>query len=183
MICDKCKLKQASVHYRYNDNGKVTEMHLCQNCAKEEGLLNDGESLMYQNNNGSLFGSNFFSIPFGGILDSKPKNVNLRVCSSCGMSEIEFRNSGKFGCEKCYSVFKDLVYEMLLKLHSSTEYKGKIPAAYNEKISVSKKLEKLKEDMADAVLKQEYEEAARIRDVIKKLESDKVSGDNGSDSI
>lgn len=185
MLCEKCKSNNASVHYRYNDNGKVTETHLCAECAKASGLLFDNSSVssgFMSDKNG--FGDNFTKIPFsslfGGNYYMKPQSTVLRVCPGCGMTENEFRNSGKLGCERCYSVFSDLVEVLLKKMHLSTEYKGKIPSGRNEALSAKRKIEKLKDDMQRAVENQEYEQAAKIRDMIKALENDeeKIDPDN-----
>ncbi len=40
MKCTNCGMNNASYHYRYNINGKVTEAHLCPDCAaKMEGKI------------------------------------------------------------------------------------------------------------------------------------------------
>ena len=33
MMCTKCGKKEASVYYKQNINGNVTEMNLCEDCA------------------------------------------------------------------------------------------------------------------------------------------------------
>ena len=38
MKCEKCG-KEATYHYRANVNGNISEMHLCADCAGEQGLL------------------------------------------------------------------------------------------------------------------------------------------------
>ena len=37
MLCEVCKKRQATVRYRENINGKVTEKFLCAECAKASG--------------------------------------------------------------------------------------------------------------------------------------------------
>ncbi len=188
MLCEKCKKNNASVHYRYNENGKVTEIHLCSECAKEKGLLLDNGTISSDfMSDKSLFADNFVKIPFSTLFNGncyiKPQSTSLRVCPSCGMTENELRSSGKLGCERCYSVFSDLVDVMLNKMHMSTEYKGKIPAGRNESLSLKRKIEKLKNDMHSAVENQEYEEAAKIRDIIRSLEdNDNKAENNGGES-
>ena len=39
MKCENCGKHEASCHYRVNINGEVSEMHLCPDCAGEQGLL------------------------------------------------------------------------------------------------------------------------------------------------
>ena len=39
MKCENCGNHEANYHYRANINGEVSEMHLCSDCAEEQGLL------------------------------------------------------------------------------------------------------------------------------------------------
>lgn len=187
MLCEKCKKNNASVHYRYNDNGTVTEKHLCSECAKESGLISDSGSVSSGFWNENIFSDVFSKMPFSSSLGSyqiRPDNNERHVCPGCGMTENEFRASGKFGCEMCYSVFNNLVNAMLMKMHMSVEHKGKVPAGRNEALSLKRKIEKLRADMKCAVDNQEYEEAAKIRDIIRALEDGEENGNvksNGGD--
>ena len=177
MICNRCNLKNATVHYRCNENGKVTDLHLCTDCAEKEGILYNGiskEKLNFESDSGFI-GNNFGKLPFSALFGVpshiRTSGLQQKVCTGCGLTENELRSSGKLGCEKCYTVFSELVYSMLNKMHMSVEYKGKIPERNGNIISISEKINKLKADMEKAVEKQEYEEAAKYRDMIKQLEN------------
>lgn len=39
MLCEKCKINEANVHISKNINGRETELHLCESCARESGEL------------------------------------------------------------------------------------------------------------------------------------------------
>ena len=39
MLCEKCGKNNANVHITRNINGKVTELHLCEECAKTSGQM------------------------------------------------------------------------------------------------------------------------------------------------
>ena len=185
MLCDKCKKNNATVHYRYNENGNITEYHLCGECAKIEGILGDNNSSV----SGAFAESGIFNeslgkLPFSSLFGNmiSPVGVGLhqKVCPGCGLTEKELRSGGKLGCEKCYSVFSDLVNSMLNRMHMSTEYKGKIPEKTENIISVAGRIEILRADMQKAVTEQRYEDAARIRDAIKDLEKD-ISNNGGDE--
>ena len=182
MLCEICKKNQANVHYKYAENGSITEMYLCSSCAKEKGLVKpDGmPTVGFLTQNGiydDYFGKSPFSTLFPGSGNTKNNSIRQRICPGCGMSESELRSGGKLGCEQCYSVFGDTVEKLLRKMHFSTEYKGKAPEGHCEKISVRAKIEKLKSDMQTAVENQEYEEAAKLRDAIRQLENDDGNND------
>ena len=37
MLCDMCKKKEATVHFTEIINEEVTELHMCEECAKTKG--------------------------------------------------------------------------------------------------------------------------------------------------
>jgi protein arginine kinase activator len=39
MLCEKCRKNEANVHISKNINGRATELHLCEACARESGEL------------------------------------------------------------------------------------------------------------------------------------------------
>ncbi len=39
MLCEKCRVNEANVHISKNINGRATELHLCESCARESGEL------------------------------------------------------------------------------------------------------------------------------------------------
>lgn len=178
MICEKCKKNNATFHYRYNENGNITEFHLCSECAKSNGLLQNNGSISSAvgSDNGFIndgLGKFPFSALFGSSFGGRTGGMNQKVCPGCGLTEAELRSKGKLGCEKCYSVFSDFLNAMLKKMHMSLEYKGKTPVETAGEVSAARRIEKLRDDMQAAVEKQNYEEAAKIRDMIKELESSK----------
>lgn len=179
MLCEKCNTNQASVHYKYSQNGHVTEMHLCSACAKQQGLLeNNGYVAPGFMSSVGAFEEFFLKNPFSGFagnISAGNAGVKKKVCPGCGLSENELRSGGKFGCARCYSTFSDIVPLMLKKMHMSVEYKGKFPRKNIEEMTKEQKIAKLKQDMQDAVDKQEYEQAAKIRDAIRQLtEADNI---------
>ncbi len=181
MLCENCKSNSATFHYTHSENGNVTEAHLCPECAKKLGLSTSA-SIMGE---GLFSGKSIFDEFFGGSFSSfltgaphsQPTSAKQAICPRCGMSEREFRKNGKFGCSECYNTFSDLCKAVLQKLHSSSEYKGKLPSGICENASTERKIEKLRNDLQSAVEAQEYENAAKIRDAIKLLEEN-IKNDN-----
>ena len=72
MLCEKCKLRPASVHITKIVNGKKVERHLCQQCAMEEGFVPGGDVF------GDIGGLNefpgFFEFPdlFASLFKRRP---------------------------------------------------------------------------------------------------------------
>ncbi|MFH1868501.1 MAG: UvrB/UvrC motif-containing protein [Candidatus Omnitrophota bacterium] len=173
MLCDICKNKKANVHLTEIINDEVTELHLCDKCAKAKGTE------MQQH----------FSIAdlLSGLVDLPSDNLerkqHVRVkCESCGMNYSDFKKLGRFGCSKCYEAFKRALYPLFKSIHSSTRHTGKHPrklvlkGAKPEQAQVEKRLpkddiEEFKIHLAKAIKNEEFEEAAALRDRIRALEN------------
>lgn len=63
MRCEHCNQNEATTYIKQNINGKVTEMHLCRDCAEKLGVLEPMHSNMGL---GSMFEGSFFGNFLGG---------------------------------------------------------------------------------------------------------------------
>jgi ATP-dependent Clp protease ATP-binding subunit ClpC len=71
MICQKCKIRQATVHITKIVNGKKVERHLCSVCAAEEGFIPSSDEFDF----GIPGFSDMFDFPdvFASLLKRQPK--------------------------------------------------------------------------------------------------------------
>ena len=99
------------------------------------------------------------------------KRVAAR-CPSCGMTYDELRRTGKFGCSSCYDAFESYITGSLKSIHGDNVHKGKVPKRNGGPLLKKHELEDLKRRLVDAIAKEEFEEAAVLRDRIKALEED-----------
>lgn len=157
MICDNCGKNNANTHIHSVVNGVVTEKNLCSECAAAEG---------YGNN--SLMGL-FASMLSPGSL---PELGQEDVCEKCGTSFAEISKTGKLGCAECYKKYKDRLLPYLKRVHGSVKHIGK--RAENENIVLVKedKIALMRRKLSELVRNEEYEQAAVIRDEIKKAEEE-----------
>ena len=109
------------------------------------------------------------------------------------MTFEEFMETGKFGCSNCYESFESKIDPILKNIHGANRHVGRLgeiaPASNleikkNEVISKDKtnktkesktsskqsKEDKLKQELQKAIKEERYEDAAKLRDEIKKLE-------------
>ena len=75
------------------------------------------------------------------------------------------------GCPACYEYFNESVLPIIKRMHRNDAHIGKMPKGYDEMHSLEIKLEHYKTKMDEAVLNENFERAAELRDEIKKLES------------
>ena len=93
-----------------------------------------------------------------------------RKCPTCGMTESQLRQSGRVGCPDCYSTFADILNPYVEKLHGATRHIGTAPAAPEQ--PKQDPVEALRAQLKTAVENEEYEQAARLRDEIRRMEGE-----------
>ena len=161
MFCQDCGKKPATVHFTKIIDGKVTEIHLCEECAK------------YNEEFESSFSVHKFLtelIDYTYDEDMSVKQAEEIKCDKCGMTYAKFKQTGKLGCDHCYKVFEDKLRSVIKNIQGHNMHVGKIPEKSGEIIKIRKEINKLKDELTIMVKKEEFEEAAKIRDEIKELE-------------
>lgn len=170
MKCQKCNLNDATTHITQIINGNKTEMYLCRECAED-------------NQDFFSFKSGFdteFDNLFSGFWGGQPKISSaapLKKCNLCGMTQGQFIKSGKPGCSNCYTIFQDLLLRPLKQIHGSTRHTGKIPARSGKSIKTADQIEQLQTKLNRAVMEQNFEEAAKLRDRINELKANQQKGE------
>ena len=155
MFCNFCGKNPSVVHYSQVINNQVTEMHLCESCAKKQGF-----NLISQ-----------FSVSdfLGNISGDTGKNLKELQCSVCGLTLSNFKKTGRLGCSQCYITFKDFLAGILKRIQGSEHHAGKIPARLEKVSDKDNIVLDLKQELKQAIEKEEYEKAAKIRDKLKKI--------------
>ena len=160
MFCEICGKKEATVHLTEIVNEKVTKLHLCEDCAKEKG--NEMEE---------HFGLNDL---LAGLADLgtnvEPDVLDTIKCPSCGFTYHDFKKIGRLGCGNCYDAFKKHLAPLLKRIHGSDRHVGKVPLMVGKTVKDARSLQELKVRMEKAIQSENFEEAAKLRDDIKKLE-------------
>jgi len=165
MLCDRCKQRTATVHVTKITNGEKSEQHLCEECSKElQNLAFAGESGFSLNK----FLANILSCD--SSLSGQESGLAMERCDNCGLTYGQFTQGGKLGCSQCYTVFQDKLDPLLRRIHSSGLHKGKVPERTGGLLKMEKEIEALKKQLGNLVAREEYEQAAEVRDQIKELE-------------
>ncbi len=153
MLCEKCGMNLASLHLTQNINGKKAEMHICQNCAAQMGYLGAD----------SLFSTDFFNL-------LTPNIAGHARCPGCGETYEEYKATKRIGCSKCYTHFSSFLDPILKKVHGSAVHTGKLPKKASAELKLKRESERLRRLLQEAILNEEFEKAANIRDKIKELD-------------
>ena len=103
---------------------------------------------------------------------SEMESVSAELeCPTCGFTQADFKKTGRLGCSTCYTVFAEPLEGMLKQMHKGTQHVGKVPKALRAKLDITKQRDSLAEQLQKAIETENYEEAARLRDQLKELES------------
>ncbi|MCM8831897.1 MAG: UvrB/UvrC motif-containing protein [Candidatus Omnitrophica bacterium] len=162
MLCDLCHKNIATVHLTEIVENKIVEMHICQACAKSKAKGIEEQISIFD-----------FLAGLTNIEEvTSKKSKLLTECKACGLTYADFKKNGRFGCASCYQYFKNAILPLLRKIHGSDQHKGKCPR--EEKVEqIELKIKDLRKRLELAIQLEEYEEAAKLRDEIKKIEEQK----------
>lgn len=176
MKCQKCNKREATTHLTKIVNGYKEELHLCSQCAAKSQEYEEMKADM------NVGFSDFLLGLIGGNKKKQPSAIgtseqNVDVCPTCHMTFGDFLNTGKLGCGDCYSAFRNRLVRPIKQIHGTFEHTGKVPVRGGGDVVREKKISKLESELNAAVMKQDFETAARLRDEIKAMKS---NNDNDS---
>ena len=116
MLCQSCGKKTATTHIKTIVNGKLTQYHLCADCAKMKGYGNIFQDWSFS-----------FGNMLGGLLGTTIQEEEILRCEKCGASFEEISKTGKIGCAHCYEIFRRKLAPVIQRIHGTTQHKGKVP--------------------------------------------------------
>lgn len=160
--CDKCK-KSIKVIYTEIVGDQISHTAMCADCPELQKRLHGPSTSEY-----------VFSKQDG-------ENAGL-CCGNCGTTLEEIKHGHLLGCDECYAVFADvLINEMVASNRLSHKYinsKHAVPIHIGRApgetltISPSSRLLALNEALQETLNREEYEQAAWLRDQINALTED-----------
>lgn len=156
MKCENCGKNEVTFVYQSNINGKVTEKHLCSECAEKLGytqkIAAHSQRMMQNFFGNSLFGSSFFDDFFspvpslmGRMLEDPFDDFFTEMPALCAapvQQEAQKKTDDLVGKEE------------------------------QSRFAYMRKLNALKMEMKKAVHQENFERAAELRDEIHKLEAE-----------
>jgi len=162
VLCDKCGKNPAVVHKIITINGNKQEMHLCEECARQEKELAIDDPFSIHAILSSL-------LDMGIETPIKFEKMETIKCDNCGHSFGDFKRTGLLGCSLCYQVYRDRMVPLLKRIHGNTLHSGKIPKRKGSSLRHEREIDRLRAQLERAVKAEEYEKAAELRDRIRKL--------------
>jgi len=161
MKCHDCA-KKATVHLTDIVDGEKKELHLCADCAEQREVLHKQELNLPA----------ILETLIGQHLGQLTDELARLTCPACGIKYMEFRAEGRLGCPHDYEAFRTGLQPLLERIHrGAVRHVGKVPqrgvpasGAVAERIELRRKLRQ-------AVETEAFEEAARLRDLLRQKEA------------
>lgn len=167
MICEHCKQRHATVTVTQIQNGTKFERHFCEECAPHFHPFHfesQEEPVSIQQ-----FISNWFGTPFSAQ-NQKAEPQSPTTCPGCGFTFRQFLKVGKFGCPACYDTFRQQLPPVLQKLQADVQHTGAKGSNEQTRLKLQEQQQSLKDELAQAVAEERFEDAVKLRDAIRLIE-------------
>jgi protein arginine kinase activator len=159
MKCQKCH-NPATLHItEVLGDEQFEELHLCEQCANKYLYEPQQKAAQKASSSEAITAAEPDEGPF-----------NQHECPHCGIKFVEFRNTGRLGCPEDYHEFREELTPLLENIHGETRHCGKTPRRQPQNKQTQSELIQLRNRLKQAIGKEDYEEAAKLRDRIKTLE-------------
>jgi protein arginine kinase activator len=146
-------------------NNQKKELHLCTSCAENQQFLKQQDLNLPA----------ILQTLLGQHLGQQTDALARLTCPACGIKYMEFRAQGRLGCPHDYEVFREGLGLLLQRIHRADRHIGKSPRNILPPARPAELVE-LRRRLQVAVETEAYEEAARLRDLLRQKEATDESG-------
>ncbi len=165
MKCQYCE-KPATFHITELTGDEPSELHFCEEHAR---IYLTQSSHEQQETTNSLAGVLAQHLKVGQTAEDLAQ-LDQRACPVCGVTFYEFRHAGRLGCPHDYICFHDELEPLIMNIHGAKEHVGKRPQHGAREAGHQTRLIQLRREMKEAVEQEDYEQASKLRDEIRRLE-------------
>jgi protein arginine kinase activator len=162
MQCQFCS-NPATVHLTTLTGFKKKVVHLCESCAKKKEMVGDDKP--------ELNIQAVVHFMLGQQLGPEAEELSRLTCPHCGIKYMEFRGQGRLGCPHDYEAFRLGLDPILKRVHRSVQHAGKRPPHYLENRERLEEMVDIHRQLREAIEREDYELAARLRDLIRQKEA------------
>lgn len=160
MQCERCNERPAKVKYIEIEGGVKRSRWLCEVCAAAEGAAQPTPTPPSVSLDASL------QAFLGGVASTVEEEPATTPCPACGITLAQLRETGLLGCSRCYPHFRTYLLPLLHRYHRTAAHLGKAPRARGPRAALRLELARLRSALEAAVAAEDFEEAARLRDLI-----------------
>jgi len=159
LLCQICHKRPATKYIKQISNGVTKELYVCSSCGGQHPLS---------------YVSHAVNVDF--FNEAGRSDILDQPCKTCGMQYADILKAGKVGCPDCYIHFRQSLLPSIKRIHGNDTHVGKRGTPSVMVLSNDDRLKELKEKLSDALLKEDYEQCAVLRDKIKAFEQGGEAG-------
>ncbi len=159
MECQDCGLRDGKLQVTTIVDGEMKTLQLCSECAAKRGVPEELQTA-----------------PLADFLaqlspDQPGTEEQREPCPYCGLTEGDFRVTGRLGCSQCYAHFEPQLRALLRRIHGAPQHVGKLyMSAGSEAGDRVAKLSAMRRRLSRAIETEDFELAAELRDRIHEAE-------------
>lgn len=154
-VCDGCGSVAATIRVYQTKGADFVELWLCDSCARSLGVEEEAPA---------------FAPTIGELLGSLVGDSATRTCPECGTRFRTIRQTGRAGCAECYRVFHSRIEQLLDAKNLTESHQGRYPSRLDSYKRLLVDRETLRDELNAAVIEENYEQAAVLRDRMRALE-------------
>lgn len=164
-FCSACQKAPATIVIMDLSGGSVTDQqHLCGPCAEKLGIVQPKTPLKLS---AEILEDLLSTMHSKGSARGRREDA----CAGCGMVLQQFKVSGRLGCPRCYDTFRAELVPLLQRVHDASNHRGRLPGRVSP-AAPADALVDLRRRLDDAIRGERYEEAAQLRDELRRAEQD-----------
>ena len=160
MLCEECKVNEATYTLSVMMGDEITTRHLCGDCMARMNMTLSAGNIK------SLLSSILSAITGNDTSVAPQQEV---VCPRCHTTLSQFTKTGHLGCPGCYEAFREQLQPMLLQIHGRVQHAGRQPLCTEDAQRTRTRQEQLTRLMEQAVALEDFETAAQLRDQLRAL--------------
>lgn len=172
MNCQDCGSSDAFVHLTEIVDGEVRSLWLCSRCSRRRQKA-DRRPLASSHETGDDSDNlvSFLGEKEEAAHPDRP--AESLVCPACDFRLAEWRRTSKLGCPRCYQAFRPALAPHLARYHGHASHFGKRPRNRQEDPNQLATIQRVRTALDKAVGREDFEEAAHLRDLLRMLKSGK----------
>lgn len=162
MICQRCGVRPATVHVTEvatAGSGGHAEAHVCTACCQAIGWSPEMAPPAVSD---LLAGG-----PAAATTQLASEDADT-ACPACGLTLGEYQQVNLFGCREDYHALGPEVLELVRRWHGAEQHVGRCPGEAAPAVADASRID-LETRLAAAVADEHYEDAARLRDELRRL--------------